>query len=734
MSEFNPREIIRRLRLRLEEAPFAENWSKIREGNVSMEPYHLETTAKLRAQLGEHIGSTVKAAVWIPSIRRRDFASAKCWFNLMNGPDDGVDKAKREFVVTSIKNFMRTQGYPDKISLTKRNNSTACNLALGKNATEEEFIEGVLGLIQYFDRLLPEWCEKVLPTIQLPDNATMSGPRNQSEDLFTWVPIQEEAVKEILKLEDGREELLAALRDMEDAGLKTMPLNDKIAKNSWGRMQDIDPFTFLSNFNRGVTDEKRRAMWEALKVRWGLKSPAPSDFSGIPLVSSLKSWFFPYRYLLKTGDIGALWAFARAAYEGPDSVTNEMFQRALKVRNVGLAKLTMGLFWIKPDTYVALDRKNCLKLGALGISASVGAWSEYLQLLEDFKRKVRLTIWEFSHQAHLDVIGGADVGTTSADHIRTLAPAIDDEGEPPEGPLVIPEIERYNKADALKELFIDEEKYDLMAKLLRRKKNLILQGPPGAGKSFLAQRLAYSLMGEKDKNRVTMIQFHQSYAYEDFIQGYRPSGGDGVSFIKKDGVFFNFCDRARKDTTGEDYYFIIDEINRGNLSRIFGELMLLIEPDKRGPDYELPLTYSPEETFYVPENVHIIGMMNTADRSLAMVDYALRRRFAFVNLEPAFESEKFINYLVEKSVSPETAALIRARMLSLNGEISSDKRDLGSGYCIGHSYFCPTGTVDDEAEWYEEILETEIEPLLKEYWADENADKVNTHMAKLRGE
>jgi MoxR-like ATPase len=302
--------------------------------------------------------------------------------------------------------------------------------------------------------------------------------------------------------------------------------------------------------------------------------------------------------------------------------------------------------------------------------------------------------------------------------------------EPPEGESTEEKAVSYTKLDALKELFIDEATYDRMATLLRRKKNLILQGPPGVGKSFLAKRLAYSIMGEKDEKRVTMIQFHQSYAYEDFIQGFRPSGGNGASFEKRNGAFYLFCKRAEANPD-QDYYFIIDEINRGNLSRIFGELMLLIEPDKRGQDYALPLTYTPEDSFFVPANVHIIGMMNTADRSLAMVDYALRRRFAFMDLKPAFESEKFLSNLQKQNVSANVAKQIQVGMGALNKKIAESTRDLGDGYCIGHSFFCPTETVEDVDHWYREIIETEIQPLLEEYWADSDQSKVQTEINKL---
>jgi 5-methylcytosine-specific restriction endonuclease McrBC GTP-binding regulatory subunit McrB len=215
-----------------------------------------------------------------------------------------------------------------------------------------------------------------------------------------------------------------------------------------------------------------------------------------------------------------------------------------------------------------------------------------------------------------------------------------------------------------------------------------------------------------------MVQFHQSYSYEDFVQGYRPDGRGG--FQLRQGVFLDFCGRAQADPDNL-YAFIIDEINRGNLSKIFGELMLLIEPDKRSPEWATKLAYAPnlEEKFFVPPNLFLLGMMNTADRSLSMVDYALRRRFAFVTLRPTFESQIFRETLLDNGISSPLIDKIVSRMTELNADIARDRLNLGPGFCIGHSYFItPVSGRAPDSEWYRHVVETEIVPLLEEYRSD----------------
>ena len=331
----------------------------------------------------------------------------------------------------------------------------------------------------------------------------------------------------------------------------------------------------------------------------------------------------------------------------------------------------------------------------------------FFEELESLAGENTLSIFSFSFDSEWLELNAVSVSPTAYRLPAELKAMINENRTP----------SKYGHEDLLSQSFLESRELTPILSGLAAKKNIILQGPPGTGKTYIAKRLAYALMEEEAKDRVEVVQFHQSYSYEDFIQGFRPKENGG--FEPRDGVFLRFCEKARRDP-GRDYFFLIDEINRGNLSKIFGELMMLIEADKRGESNRVQLTYSKEgEHFSIPANVHIIGTMNTADRSLAMVDYALRRRFAFFHMPPQF-NDKFEAYLQEEhSISASMVKRIVAKLTTLNKTIERDD-NLGDGFEIGHSYFCtdvPKGS--DEETWYAHIVDHEIGPQLLEYWFDD---------------
>jgi MoxR-like ATPase len=915
--------------------------------------------------------------------------------------------------------------------------------------------------------------------------------------LFTWMPIHEETSQRILAHRGRQDELLVLLRDMQEQGLKVISLQDQDVDRHDIPLAEIDPFTFLATFNRGVTIDNRRENWSFLKKRWNLASPVPDDFAGIPILHNMSSWLFPYSRERTEEHVGLLWEIAVLAWSGGiASVKGELFDRCLALNKVAIGNLTIGLFWMKPKWFLAADTKTLAYVAAKGgIAIRPQDYKSYSEWLQEVTAKLGDNYPEISHAAHVlametrsqGTLPSRDALTTSAmetlwarfhkvihgfenfqkpgtefveqetaykrkalnrfqkeigrEKLTTLvasgkgqeavkdvsralntnlvsyhawnsmfgttddsacevlreflrataapyrgpqdtraifeacarhslaanwdllsvtlwalnptdffpikisyyrqlgeelkiilpsgrpdeikleavlafgrafwsalapqkpadwvdvqsfiwcvcpgtpyqqteasvvketltgsraaipqsapvttssskAPAywwlnanpkiwdFDDtpvgsrqtytshnekgnkrqkykyfqEVEP--GDLVIgyvtspqkevvaicritsalrehegreefefekieqlakpisyetlqaipdlknsepiisnqgslfrlreqeyeilrslidetntqskTEPEVYDASKAMVELFLPRSQFDEALEALTEKKNLVLQGAPGVGKTYVAKRLAYALIGSNALEQIQMIQFHQSYSYEDFIQGFRPTANG--HFDLRYGIFYRFCRMAQREPD-KRFVFIIDEINRGNLSKILGELMMLIEADKRGKENAIPLAYSTDvdERFYIPENVYLIGTMNTADRSLAMVDYALRRRFRFIALRPEYASERFTTFLTQRGVSLELIHKIISRMGALNDMISADSKNLGRGYQIGHSYFCPSASVEANEKWYRRIVENEIVPLLEEYWFDSEA-KVEEQKAEL---
>lgn len=709
--------------------------------------------------------------------------------------------------------------------------------------------------------------------------------------LFTWIAIYEELAQKIIDMEDRQQELIACLMQFDEQGIPMFLLEDQDANSNTTELKVIDPFTFFASFNRGIKDDHRIHILQLLKDKYALKSPLPSDFSGIPIVNNRSSWFFSYEKDRKPNDISELWKLAKSAAKYP-KIEKELFDSCLKIKTVGFAKLAIGLFWMQPHKFLPYDNntKNYLK-AEKSIEVKSENSETYQNLLDRVRDKVGSDFAQISYDAYcyagsenneliaeiltedinlsysewkykvddrmspffkklaksiteanfkigktvpynrdkvdsklgyeciarlswkldlpslpIDISfnlifqlgdngidnysqkvfwgvqswGKTELASEATQTFKELEPSFrvvtksaaplfggtffrilageltgqqlleldrdiidvitqdlakllkalkELRKEDPPLPPPLPLDDQYSKEMALKELFIDEKQFEQICQAILYKKNIILQGPPGTGKTFLARRLAYAILGKKDPTRVEMIQFHQSYSYEDFIQGYRPT--DNGTFELRNGVFYEFIEKTLKDPE-KKYFFIIDEINRANLSKVFGELLMLIECDKRGKEFSIPLTYSgdSDHDFCVPDNVYLIGTMNTADRSITIVDYALRRRFLFCTLKPEF-NQKFVNYLAGKKVDSSTANQIISKIMELNKVIAGDSKNLGPGFEIGHSYFCPLDDVVDTKEWYNRIIDLEIKPLLAEYWFD-NPDKAEAQIKELR--
>ena len=670
--------------------------------------------------------------------------------------------------------------------------------------------------------------------------------------MFTWISIHREAAKVLLTYRNRQPDLVALLQRMHDAGLKALAITDYYAGGTQSPLQEIDPFTFLANFNRPNTRDNRVALWAFLKQEWKLAASVLTDFDGLPLMNHQKSWLIPWAEERDARHVPDLWDFFEHALTCPvHQLDTVLMECCMSHKHTALTVLTMGMFWIRPDTWISADGKNvgyaqhlgCLiakpktavgypdwldamkKLaagdaakfshdahlwskGVIAPKKNIRYWliapgerarlmpvcieeeiislgwgeltdmngykdrSQVESILEKSNpavnpRQATGMIWQFAHEIAIGDYVFAKKGTTELVgwgvvtgnyfynpdgdeyfHTRlvewrslkivpsekqlpnkTLTEKTDDEVfralvDKQYGIAIdlTPEPDIYTLDQALTEIFMERPQLETILRRLRDKKNIILQGAPGVGKTFIARRLAHLMLGTRDDSTIQMIQFHPSYSYEDFVQGIKPCPDSG-KFIVQDGIFHRFCERAASDND-KPYFLIIDEINLG---KILGELMMLIETDKRGQ--KLTLTYS-GEPFSVPPNLHLIGTMNTADRSLSMVDYALRRRFSFITLHPGFETDSFKKHLVAQNISPSQIEHLIGLMTNLNLEIANDTVNLGTGYRIGHSFFTPIRRVDDFALWSRDIIEHEILPLLEEYWMDE-LETVALHKKKL---
>ena len=551
---------------------------------------------------------------------------------------------------------------------------------------------------------------------------------------FNWTRFYEAVADKLLTFRNRRDELIAGIHVIASKVDGLSNLQDQFADGSSGPLKDICPFTAMGIFNRGITDANRKAIASELASLLGVSEPVPDSFEGIPILNNQKSWFFGFDNKRQPDDIDTLWeAFAQAIAfaESDDAEARSAFVSAYDnaTQRYGVGwNLTMGLYWIRPWNFPTLDgqsqryisKKLNIQIGMNGPKGRCNA-TDYLAVLDTLEARFQEDAYPVHSFPELSLAAWLFKDSGTSAHPNATDPdAQDDEADAtPEAEITAAPIEPYSVDDILTDgCFIAREKLEKILERLRTKKNLILQGPPGTGKTWLAKRLAFALMGQRDDSKVRAVQFHPNLSYEDFIRGWRPVGDGKLTLV--DGPFVEMMKAAAKDPTSR-HVVVIEEINRGNPAQIFGEMLTLLEVDKRTPNEALELSYkrSDGERVFIPDNLYVIGTMNIADRSLALVDLALRRRFAFIDLEPTLGKPWHDWVQSQCGIDSEILVEIEKRLIALNSEISADT-GLGPQFRVGHSYVTPPFgiPISDAREWFRQVVDTEIGPLLDEYWFD----------------
>lgn len=565
------------------------------------------------------------------------------------------------------------------------------------------------------------------------------GTTSPEKQRFDWTDFYEAMAEKLLAYADDRTPLIEGIHEIASRVPGLTYLQDKYSDGTSGPLRDICPFTTMGTFNRSMTDANRKTIAGELATLLGVTVPVPPSFEGIPVLNNQRSWFFRYSDKRGMGDIDTLWKVFVAASSMVDDDhldTRDAFIRAYDEATQvwGVAwNLSTGLYWAQPWEFLTLDSQSRHYINKrLGLNVAISGQQgpcdgrDYLKLLDDLRSRfgedgypvhsfpdLSLASWMYKDPVDERVPAG-DIGTNAGAEQET-------EGEVREAFQVAAPIIPYSVEDILKDgCFLERAEIVRLLDRLRTKKNLILQGPPGTGKTWLAKRLAFALMGQKDDSKVRAVQFHPNLSYEDFVRGWRPTGEGKLSLA--DGVFMEAIKAASKDPSSK-FVVVIEEINRGNPAQIFGELLTLLEAGKRTPNEALELCYPDADgkrrPVHIPENLYVVGTMNIADRSLALVDLALRRRFAFVGLEPRL-GQVWREWVVKEcAVDPGLVADIERRIADLNEQIAADAR-LGKQFRIGHSYVTPAHRLEagDTRKWFQQVVETEIGPLLDEYWFD----------------
>ena len=552
---------------------------------------------------------------------------------------------------------------------------------------------------------------------------------------FRWIRFYQAIADALVPFADNRRPLIDFLNQLQQRveGLVLLS-GDQFDDGSKGFIRDIDPFTLFGLFNRGIKDSTRNDIASELAKFLNVSEPAPESFDGIPVLDNRKSWLFPHTKDRPAEHIDKLWRVFRSCLQvadAEDESTQQQFSSdfdtAMELYGVAW-NLTFGLYWSRPWCFLSLDERSRsyiteklrLPIG-LNSPKKRTTSTDYLQLLDSLRQRFEepdfsvhsfpelcLEAWHYTGQTVLLPSSDEEEETTGTDE-----PASMDTVKP-----IIP----YGIDSVLAEgSFLPREELERILRRFREKKNLILQGPPGTGKTWLAKRLGMALIGyEAQEPQLRVVQFHPNLSYEDFVRGWRPSGNGGLTL--HEGVFMQMVKAALAEPS-ERYVLVIEEINRGNPAEIFGELLTLLEAGKRTPCDAMQLCYPDPDGInrpvYVPENLFVIGTMNIADRSLALVDLAFRRRFAFINLEPSL-GEAWSDWVVNRrQMDAATAAKIQQRFIQLNQTIAADNR-LGKAFRIGHSYITPTQSMEgrDTRAWFAEVVDSELKPLLQEYWFD----------------